>query len=202
MLSVRRTIVKLARAHTVMPAPGSERQRAQGRAEWATSGASPFLVMLGKSPLLSGLDGLDRVQGVGRSGFADPSAGPGRGLRRARAFRPCPPLSPRTCSGVQGLPRTAIRGKPGESGALTVWTPEQVRGDKRGAGTVSPIGTEPVPKLNRTAMEQVTGMTMWGAANREVSFRRYAAAPAPGRSQRRPTVPPRGPAIRCPGSRG
>ncbi len=201
MLSVRRTIVKLARAHTVMPAPGSERQRAQGRAEWATSGASPFLVMLGKSPLLSGLDGLDRVQGVGRSGL--PTHRPGRD---ADCGAPAPSvLAPRCHPGLVPGSRPAPDRDPGETGRerrLTVWTPEQVRGDKRGAGPVSPIGTEPVPKLNRTAMEQVTGMTMWGAANREVSFRRYAAAPAPGRSQRRPTVPPRGPAIRCPGSRG
>ena len=42
-----------------------------------------------------------------------------------------PPLSPRTCSGVQACPDC----DPGETGRerrLTVWTPEQVRGDNGG----------------------------------------------------------------------
>ena len=33
------------------------------------------------------------------------------------------------------------------------WTPDQVRGDSGGAETASPVGTESVPKLNRTAMD-------------------------------------------------
>ena len=32
-------------------------------------------------------------------------------------------------------------------------TPDLIRGDSGGAETVSPVGTEPVPKLNRTAMD-------------------------------------------------
>ena len=48
------------------------------------------------------------------------------------------PLSP-------GFPRIA---DPGQA-----WTPEQVRGDRRRAEMVSPIGIQPVPKLNRTPVD-------------------------------------------------
>ena len=128
-------------------------------------------VMPGLAPLLSGSDGLDRVQGVGTSGL--PARRPGRGtVCGAPRSPPRPPLSPRTCSGVQtrpgpvpgpasqpprpcgGLGRQQDRNvvPPTETGAPH-WTPEQVRGDKRRPEMVLPVGTESVAKLNRTAMD-------------------------------------------------
>ena len=76
------------------------------------------------------------------------------GLRDARTARSCPLLSPRTCSGVQTVKRRSRPVSP-DRGPGQAWTPDQVRGDSGGAETVPFVGTEPVPKLNRTAVEQV-----------------------------------------------
>ena len=84
-----------------------------------------------------------------------------------------PPLSPRTCSGVQACPGPRS-GETGRERRLTVWTPEQVRGDSRGHERAVRASRNPSldrtdapetrlyqrlapdpPKLNRTAVEQV-----------------------------------------------
>ncbi len=73
-------------------------------------------------PLLSGLDRLDRVQGVGTGGL--PAHAPGRdtacGPPAASSFPAVVPGSPGVTPDLfrgPGLPRTTIRGKPGEGGA-------------------------------------------------------------------------------------
>ena len=74
--------------------------------------------------------------------------------RRGERRPPCrhggtvsPLLSPRTCSGVQARPPDTDPGKAGRERYLTGWTPEQVRGDKRGvrAGGASVPQSEPRP---------------------------------------------------------
>ena len=83
---------------------------------------------------------------------------------RIAARRPPPSLSPCCHPGLDPGSREAGRGRclwppdrcpeqacPGsQSGA---WTPDQVRGDNWGVETVAPVGTEPVPKLDRTAVD-------------------------------------------------
>ena len=81
--------------------------------------------------------------------FSPPARGRGRGRveagrygglpRRAhRRDRRGPPLSPRTCSGVQNDPE--IRARPPDRLARRDWTPEQVRGDNRGQGRLVRAG--------------------------------------------------------------
>ena len=111
-------------------APG-EGGRRRGGATW----------MPGTRLLLSGLDGLDRVQGVGTGGF--PARSPGGTRISARpSNRPrCRP--PRCHPGLVPGSREAGRGR-----CLWPWTPEQVRGDTRGRrgcrpSTRNPRTTEP-----------------------------------------------------------
>ena len=92
--------------------------------------------------------GHDGGRGAGVPGStlrAARSAGSGHRLRRARTCRPCPRLSPRTCSGVQSRHASRSGGQARVSGAF--WTPEQVRGDNRGAEMSSLTGAEPASKI-------------------------------------------------------
>ena len=107
--------------------------------------------MPGTSPLLSGLDFVDRVQGLVRGRDIGASVGSGHGLRHTRTCwptgwraSPCPPLSPRTCSGVQSRRASRSGGRARISGSF--WTPEQVRGDNDGTETFSPMGAAPASK--------------------------------------------------------
>ena len=109
------------------------------------SGALLPPVMVGPGPLVSGLDGLNRVQGLGTGGL--PAHRSDRDTDCGTLSPAClvPPLSPRTCSGVQTCPGP-VPGATGTAPARLPWAPEQVRGDNRGAAAVSPIAAEPAPK--------------------------------------------------------
>ena len=96
---------------------------------------------------------------------------------RIASRRPPPSLSPRCHPGLDpgsSLSRTAL--------ARFSWTPEQVRGDNRGAETIPPVGTEPVPKLNRTAVDLFQASTSCGTAVRAGSGRGGGGAWMPGTS--------------------
>ena len=110
--------------------------------------------MPGTSPLLSGLTLADPVQGVGTGEFPAHRSGRGsdRGTLAPPVRVPCchPGLDPGS-----SLSGTVIARFSPERGPGRAWTPDQVRGDSGGAETVPPVGTGPVPTLNRTAVEQV-----------------------------------------------
>ncbi len=71
-------------------------------------------------------------------------------------FSPCHP-------GLVPGPRPAPDTDPGATGtapARLPWAPEQVRGDNRGAATVSPIAAEPAPKVKPDSNGTSPGMTI------------------------------------------
>ena len=152
-------------------APGNRRDRGQGPAMRVPSATTPFVVMPGLVPLLSGLDGSDPVQGVGRGRF--PALPPVRDTDRG-----LPSLSPCCHPGLDPGSRAT-----GTALARLPWTPDQVRGDNRGAETISPVGTEPVPKLNRTAMDLFRASTPCGIAVRAGRGRGGGGTWMPGTSR-------------------
>ena len=98
-------------------------------------------------------------EGTGRRSHVDARNESGVTIRGRwrRTFAP-PARAPRCHPGLEPGSRPAPDRDPGKAGrerCPTVWTPAQGRGDSGGAETVSHAGTEPVPKLNRTAMEPV-----------------------------------------------
>ncbi len=117
-----------------------------------------------------------------------PSAQSRLGLLDARTARPRPPLSPRTCSGVQTVRHRSRPVSPGTAsgagrGPGQAWTPEQVRGDKRRPEMVLPVGVEPVSKLNMTAMDSFRASTSFPRSVRSgklVDGREAAALPGSG----------------------
>ena len=69
--------------------------------------------------------------------------------------RPCPPaVMPGLVPGIHVLSGAAL--------ARLSWTPEQVRGDKRGAETVPFVGIQTVSMLNRTAVALFRASTTCG----------------------------------------
>ena len=93
---------------------------------------------------LSALIRIARRPGSGRGSDCGTLAPPVRIPRRH------PGLDPGSSLSGTALARLSPDRSPGRA-----WTPDRVRGDKRGAETVPFVGIEPVPKLNRTAAEQV-----------------------------------------------
>ena len=89
-----------------------------------------------------------------REGAAVWMAMQGRASVEKTAHHTAPRCHPGLVPGSRLSGATVAR-LPPHRGPGQAWTPEQVRGDKSGAETVSPIGTGSVLTLNPTAVQQV-----------------------------------------------